>query len=52
VEIDLNMLRALAGGVEGATEVMGAAWEGVKVGEAGDEGAAQVFVVRPPRVAV
>jgi hypothetical protein len=45
-----------AGGVEGAAwdaaEVVGVARVGGKVGEAGDEGAAQVRAVGPPRVAI
>jgi hypothetical protein len=49
VEIDLDMLRALAGGVEGAvwgtTKVVGAALGVDKVGKAGDEGVAWVLVV-------
>jgi hypothetical protein len=49
VEIDLDMLRALVGGVEGTvwgtTEVVGAALGVDKVGKAGDEGVAWVLVV-------
>jgi hypothetical protein len=45
-----------AGGVWGTTwgtaEVMGAAWGAIEVGEAGDEGAAQVLAVRSPKVPV
>jgi hypothetical protein len=41
-----------AGAARGTGGVGGAALEGGKVGEAGDEGAAQGLAVRPPRGAV
>jgi hypothetical protein len=50
VEDDLDMLYALAGAVEGT--VWGVAHGAAEVGEAGDEGATQVLVIRPPRVVV
>jgi hypothetical protein len=44
------------GGVPGATlgasKVVGTARDTAEVGEAGDEGATQVLVIRPPRVVV
>jgi hypothetical protein len=44
VEVDLDMLRVLMGGVEGTmwgvADVVGAALGGAKVDEAGDEGVA------------
>jgi hypothetical protein len=56
VEVDLDMLHALAGGVEGvvwgAAEVMGAARGVAEVSEADNERAAQVLVVEPPTMAV
>jgi hypothetical protein len=56
VEVDLDMLHALAGGVEGvvwgAAEVMGASRGVAEVSEADNERAAQVLVVEPPTVAV
>jgi hypothetical protein len=56
VEVNLDMLHALAGGVEGVvwgtTEVVGAARGVAEVSEADNERAAQVLVVEPPTVAV
>jgi hypothetical protein len=55
IVVDAGVTRG-AGGVEGnawgVAEVVGAARGAAQVSEAGDEGVAQVLVVRPPRVLV